>query len=314
MGDTNIQAAARRNPIIEAVLANSQLAIEYESGMQYLNQYLLDLAMLSAGAPYASLGISERRHADISKIVQIGAAGKPSYFNERGLIYNSSLTPANSFAIIPIRGFMQTEGSGGSGSPRGMRGFAEDLRAAYANPKISGVLLDINSGGGEVLAMEVMNDALSVRNKPVVAHALMAASAAYGTAAGADEVISMAESTRVGSIGAVLTLNKIALQEYADQYMEIYGKNAPNKNREFRAMQAGDFSAIQSVVDEATDMFQAKVRKMRQLKGAESKIQETLSGDMYASAEARKRGLIDGVGGIEYALKRLESWTKRYGA
>lgn len=314
MGNTNIQEAVRRNPVIEAVLANGQLAIEFQAGMQYLNQYLSDLAMLSAGAPYSSLGISARRHLDVARVVNIDAAGKMSTFTDRGLIYNSSLTPANSYAIIPVIGFMQTEGSGGSGSPRGMRGFAADIRAAYANPNILGVLLDINSGGGEVMAMEVMNDALSVRNKPVVAHALLAASAAYGTAAGADEIIALSESTRVGSIGAVLTLNKIALQEYADQYLDIYGKNAPNKNREFRAMQAGDFSAIQSVVDDATDMFQAKVRKMRQLKGAESKIQETLSGDMYTSGEARKRGLIDGVGGIEYALKRLESWVKRYQA
>jgi ClpP class serine protease len=306
----NNERQPRRNPAIEAVLANGQLAIEYGFGMQCLNQYLTDLSLLAHGATYKDLGIEQRRRESDPYLLQLQGAGKYTLVRDRGLIYNTSITPVNSFAVIPIKGFMQTEGSGGSNAVRGMRSVADDLRAAYQNPNISGVLLDINSGGGEVMAMEVLLDALSVRNKPVLSHVIFAASAAYGTAAGTDEVIAISEAARTGSVGAVISINKMALQEYTDVYLDVYGKNAPNKNKEFRAMQNGDFGPLQSVVDEATDMFQSKVKALRPLRGNEAKINDTVSGEVFTGPEARRRGLIDGIGGMEYAIKRLEAWTK----
>lgn len=304
----------RRNPAIEAVLANGQLAIEYGFGMQCLNQYLTDLSLLAHGASYKDLGIEQRRRQSDPYLLQLNGNGKFTLVRDRGLLSNTSLTPVNSFAVIPIKGFMQVEGSGGSGTVRGMRSVADDLRAAYQNPNVSGILMDINSGGGEVMAMEVLLDALSVRNKPVVSHAIFAASAAYGTAAGTDEIIAISEAARTGSIGAVISINKLALQEYTEGWLDVYGKNAPNKNKEFRAMQNGDFGPLQSAVDEATDMFQAKVKALRPLRGNEAKVNDTVSGDVFTGPEARRRGLIDGIGGMEYAIKRLESWTKRYKA
>lgn len=304
------QKLVSRNPAIEAILANSQLAIEYQFGLQCLNQYLTDLSLLAHGANYKDLGIEERRWASYPAIIT-EQQGRAVIIEDRGLIRNHSLTPENSLAVIRIKGFMQAESSGGSGGARGMRGVAEDLRTAYNNPNISGILLDINSGGGEITAMDVMIDALSVRNKPVVAHTLFAASAAYGTAAATDEIIALSDGTRTGSIGAVISINKIALQAYADEFLDVYGKNAPNKNKEFRAMQNGDFGPLQSVVDEATDLFQAKVKTLRSLRGSEDRIKETLSGDVFTATDARRRGLIDGVGGQEYAIKRLQAWVKR---
>lgn len=300
----------RRNPAIEAILANSQLAIEYQFGMQCLNQYLTDLSLLAHGANYKDLGIEERRRATYSAIItQI--EGRAVLVEDRGLLRNQSLTPENSIAVIRIKGFMKTESSGGSGGVRGARGIAEDLRTAYNNPNISGILLDINSGGGEVTAMDVLIDALSTRNKPVVSHTLFAASAAYGTAAATDEIIALSVITRVGSIGAVISVNKIALQEHSDEILDLYGANAPNKNLEFRSALNGEFGPLQSVVNEATDRFQETVKGLRTLRGSEDRIKDTLSGHTFASIEARKRGLIDGVGGIEYAIKRLQAHIKR---
>lgn len=303
-------AALRRNPAIEAILANSQLAIEAGFGMQCLNQYLSDLALLSSGAPYSSLGIEQRRReSDPHLIVRTGAAAVT--INDRYILNNSALTPPGAIAVLKLSGFMQTEGSGGSGAVRGMRGFAEDLRAAYSNQNIAGILLEINSGGGEVLAMEVAVSAIQERNKPIVAHAYFAASAAYGTAAATDEIVALSDMVRLGSIGSVISLNKAALAEYAEQYIDLYGSNAPRKNKEFRAAIEGDYTALQQVVDEATDKFQAKVKSMRPLRGSENKISDTLSGDVFAADEARRRGLVDGIGSTEYALKRLEAWIKR---
>lgn len=297
-----------RNPAIEAILANSELAIEYNFGLQCLNQYLSDLTLLAHGADYKSLGISERRHASLPHVI----TEKGAVISDQYLIRNPELTPPGSTAVIRITGFMQTESSGGSSGLRGMRGVADDLRAAYSNNNIRGILLEINSGGGEVMSMEVIASALAARNKPVVAHAYFAASAAYGAAAATDEIIALSEFSKVGSIGAVISVNKLALQEYAEEWMDVYGSAAPNKNREFRAMLAGDFKPLQQAADDATDKFQAKVRALRALRGTDDKIQDTLSGDVFSGADAKRRGLIDGIGGLEYALKRLDAHVKEY--
>jgi len=302
------QTLLSRNQAIEAILANSELAIEYQFGLRCLNQYLSDLTLLAHGADYKALGISDRRHATLPSVITPNGAT----ISDRYLIHNTDLTPPGSTAVLRISGFMQTESSGGSSGVRGMRGVAEDLRAAYANRNIRGVLLEVNSGGGEIMSMEVLTSALSARNKPVVTHAYFAASAAYGTAAATDEVIALSEFSKVGSIGAVISLNKLALQEYAEEWMDFYGQNAPKKNGDFRAALAGDFTGIQRVADEATDQFQAKVRGLRNLRGSDQKITETLSGDVFSGADAKRRGLIDGIGGLEYALTRLDAWTKIY--
>lgn len=294
------------NPAIEAILANSELAIELQFGLKCLNQYLSDLSLLAHGADYKALGIDERRHATYPSVITENGAT----IHDRALIYNHGLTPVGSKAVIRISGFMQTESSGGSSGVRGMRGVADDLRAAYANPNISGILLDVNSGGGEALSMDVLISALASRNKPVVTHAYFAASAAYGAAAATDEIIALSDSTQVGSIGSVITLNKVALAEFAETYVSLYGSKAPNKQREFRALLNGDFGPIQQVVDKYTDYFQSKVRSLRNLRGTEEKVTETLSGDVFYGPEAKRRGLIDGIGGLEYALKRLDAHIK----
>lgn len=120
----------RRNPAIEAVLANGQLAIEYGFGMQCLNQYLTDLSLLAHGASYKDLGIEQRRRESDPYLLQLQGAGKYTLVRDRGLIYNTSITPVNSFAVIPIKGFMQTEGSGG----RALFAVCEALRMTFALP------------------------------------------------------------------------------------------------------------------------------------------------------------------------------------
>lgn len=298
-----------RNPAIEAILANSELAIEYQFGLACLNRYLTDLALLSSGADYKELGIEERRRASDPALI-IQEKGAAVLIEDRGLLRNASMTPQGSVAVLRITGFMQTESSGGSSGVRGMRGLAADLRAAYNNPNVAGVLLEINSGGGELLSFDVVRSALQQRNKPVVSHAYFAASAAYGVAANTDEIVALSEMSRVGSIGVVISVNRAALEKYTAEWLDFYGKGAPNKNGEFRAMQAGDFGPIQRVVDDATELFQNSIQGVRPLRGSEPKIKETLAGGVFQAREAKSRGLVDSIGGLEYALKRLQALTR----
>lgn len=81
----------------------------------------------------------------------------------------------------------------------------QQLQTALADPKVRGIVLEIDSPGGEAagvwdLAAQIMN-----ASKPVVAHANeMAFSAAYALASAAQDGLYLPESGMVGSVGVIM--------------------------------------------------------------------------------------------------------------
>ena len=91
--------------------------------------------------------------------------------------------------------------------PDGMTSKAGILRECFASKNIKGVILRIESGGGEGSAMRVMSETLSNKNKPVIAFIEdFACSAAYGIASCCDFIVANSKLAQVGSIGTYLTI------------------------------------------------------------------------------------------------------------
>lgn len=295
---------------IEKILSMSDLLIEEAFGFQCLNQYMSDLEALRAGVPYSQLGISSRRE-NCRPMLILGATETDGtkIVTNSWVIRSEKETPTNSIALLRLDGVMT---SSDGASSYGVQYQAGLLRAAYQNANIAGIILEINSGGGEVIAMNILTTAIGERNKPIISFAHMAASAAYGTAAATDEIIASDPMVEVGSIGAMVSVNKEFLDFYKANYETFYGKNAPNKNKHLREALKGNFDPMQEAADNATGKFHEFIRGARQLKGGETYQANTLSGDMFAADEAKRRGLIDGVGNLAYAAKRTMSWSKKY--
>jgi ClpP class serine protease len=300
--------APRLNREVELILASGKLLIEQDFGLRVLNQYLSEIEQLRAGVPFSQLGMSIRREASLPKLIVESAAGV-DIISDAYILRNQKLTPVGSVALIPLIGAMQTEDGACS---YGMRSIAQNLRYAYANDNISAIIMEANSGGGEAKAMYLMQSVLSERNKPVIGFAQFAASAAYGTIAATDEVIADGNGAEFGSIGGMVSVNKAFLEYYKENFITFYGGNAPKKNDEMRKALDGDFEPLQAIADETTDQFHAKVLEMRPLTGGESYRKQTLSGAMFSALEAKRRGLVDGIGNIQYALKRAKAWEGKY--
>lgn len=285
------------------MLGTGAVAIEQGFAMSELHAYLQDLALLQHGVPYKELGIWQRR-----------AACSPSYLALEGFataneLQEKSPIQAGSIALLKLGGVMRADG--GISNP-GIGQLASDLRAAYENKAVAGVIIETNSGGGEVLAATILNSALSERNKPVVGFAHMAASAAYWALANMDEVIASGNLSEFGSIGAMVTIDKQSLEEYRARFSEFYGATAPSKNASQRAALDGDFSLFQTRADEMTASFQEAIAFIRPLRGSKATINETLSGKMFAATEAKKNGLIDSIGNLQYAVARVKSLKSKY--
>ena len=310
MGEVNTLKTGFENRGIEKMLSYGQLCIEEGFGFRCLNQYLSDLEIMRSGAPYSSLGISSRRESGLPALIQVSGASY-DIISDPYILRNERLTPGGSIALIRLEGVMNSQDDASS---YGVQNMATQLRYAYANKNVDAVIIEGNSGGGEVTAMMIMVAAIKERNKPVLGFGHFVASAAYGTFAAADEIIASNEMAEFGSIGAVVTINKEFLAWYKETFESFYGKDAPLKNEAMREALNGNFQPIQDVADKATSQFHSMVSAMRPLNGGENYKKATLSGKMFDADESKRRGLVDGIGNMAYAIKRAQSWATKYKA
>jgi len=115
----------------------------------------------------------------------------------------------NGVGIIPIVGTLVNRGAwiGASSGLVSYEGLSALLRDAAADPEIRAIVLDLDSPGGEATGLFTVAEQIRqlAVQKPVVAFVNdMAASAAYGLASAAGEIV-VSPTSMVGSIGVVLT-------------------------------------------------------------------------------------------------------------
>lgn len=208
-------------------------------------------------------------------------------------------------AVIPVHGTL-VKRTAGLDAASGLTSYTEIaamLDSALADPQVAGILLDIDSPGGEAsgsfeLARRV-REASAV--KPVWAVANDSAfSAAYAIGSAANRLI-VSETGGVGSVGV------IAL--HIDQSV----KDA-NEGYRYTAVTAGthknDFSPHQPLTDEAKAELQAEVDRLYGLFVEHVASMRTLATDdvrateagLYFGANAIAAGLADAVGTFESAL------------
>jgi signal peptide peptidase SppA len=124
------------------------------------------------------------------------------YERKPGKVYHQS----GAIAVIPVEGTLVHK-YGDVDPSCGMTGYdgiARKLQAAIADPEISGILLDINSPGGEVDGVSDLGQQIADCPKPIwgIADA-MAYSAAYWLGSQCDRLY-MSDTGGVGSIGVVM--------------------------------------------------------------------------------------------------------------
>ena len=214
---------------------------------------------------------------------------------------------AKKIAIIPLHGSMIKYGTA---CAYGADEIAAAIDDAAQNSQVTGLVLDIDSGGGAVDAIAPLVDAIQRAQgmgKPVVASCDLCASAAYYVACHCDEI--MANNTisaEFGSIGVMMSF-----PDYAKYYEKegikvhtIYSNLSEYKNQPFELAKEGKYELIKAEqLDPLARKFQETVKACRQ-----GKLDETaegiLSGKVYFAEDALKNGLIDSIGSEQKAIDR----------
>ena len=217
------------------------------------------------------------------------------------------VTPAqpSGIAVIPIHGTLvkRVLGMEAASGLTSYGGIAQEIDAALADPQVQGILLDIDSPGGEAsgsfeLARKIRHAATQ---KPLWAVANDAAySAAYALAASAQRLI-VTETGGIGSIGVIaLHIDQSAKDaQEGYRYTAVTAGTHKNDVSPHHPLSDAAKAELQTEVDRLYGLFVEHVAAMRSLDA--DAVRATEAG-LYFGANAITAGLADAVSSFETAL------------
>lgn len=217
-------------------------------------------------------------------------------------------------AIVKIRGVIsESSETNAFSTAQNASTIARRIRSLADKKEVKALLLDINSPGGTVAAVQDIYNALNYfrsQKKPVVA--LMrdvAASGGFYIAMAADKVVAQ-PGTMTGSIGVILqTTNAQELLKKIGVDMSAI-KSGQNKDigAIYKELTPEQKLLLQEMIDETYQQFFEAVRK-----GCPNVDVNTLriyaDGRIFTGAKAKALGFIDGLGGEEKAKEYLSELT-----
>ncbi|MEE8402101.1 MAG: signal peptide peptidase SppA [Candidatus Hydrothermarchaeaceae archaeon] len=208
-------------------------------------------------------------------------------------------------AVIPLHGTISTSQGTGvfaeqSATPKK---FKEMLNKAGRDSSIKGVVIDINSPGGSVVASDEIALSITEFEKPTVAWVgEMGASGGYYVASAADYIVADRASI-IGSIGVISIFPEYSrlMEKIGINMTVIKGGELKDFSTGFRPMTDEEREMMESVVNEVYDQFLTIVSENRNL--SKSYVDSIAGGRIYTGKRAKELKLIDEVGGMDKAIE-----------
>lgn len=182
----------------------------------------------------------------------------------------------------------------------------DQIERANSDGNVEGLVVRLNTPGGEVVPSEDIRIAAEEFDGPTVAYAVdTCASGGYWIASGCDTVIGR-EGTIVGSIGVLAS--RITAEDLLDTIGLTYERLVAGEYKDtgvpFRDMDSDDRTYLQEIVDEYYDVFIDRVAEGRDLDA--DTIRET-EARVFLGEEALELGLLDSIGTMDDVEAYLES-------
>jgi capsid assembly protease len=221
----------------------------------------------------------------------------------RELKHTQTVTQRGSIAIVPVVGplfryanlFTQISGA------TSYELLAKDFTVALEDPAITGIILNIDSPGGEVNGCsELSNLMFDARGKkPITAYVSGdAASGAYWIASSADTIV-ISPTSGLGSIGVVAVYQG---QKEDAKTIEIVSSQSPYKR--LKADSEEGRSKIQTRIDALAHVFVETVARNRCTDG-ETVMTQFGQGDILIGNQAVQAGLADHIGSFEGVIAHM---------
>lgn len=191
-------------------------------------------------------------------------------------------------------------------------GFNKLLRRVENDAAVKGVVVRIDSPGGEVTASDEIwrqMNLLSKKKPVVISMSGAAASGGYYMAMTGDPIVAY-PATLTGSIGVVFgkpnlrgLYDKLGITKEAIQR----GKNA-GIDSDYTPLSPEERTKLKEGIDESYKDFVGKVADARRRKFEE--IEPLAQGRVWLGSQAKARGLIDEIGGLDKAIEMVKQKAK----
>ncbi|QJC35992.1 signal peptide peptidase SppA [Enterobacteriaceae endosymbiont of Donacia cincticornis] len=186
------------------------------------------------------------------------------------------------------------------------------IHKVYKNPHIKGLILRINSPGGDIKAAQAIYDELILLKKVhkpiVVLMGKVAASGAYWISTAADFIIAD-PSSLTGSIGIFSIiynfsdlLNRFGIQQDGVNISDRFNFSISEK------ISTIEKKIIELTIQNGYDKFISVVSKERNL--PIENVKKIANGMIFLGKDAIKYGLIDDLGDFDYAKLKISELTK----
>ena len=193
--------------------------------------------------------------------------------------------------------------------PAGTKSMMREMEFIKNDGDVVGVVLDIDSGGGQVSGTPEFYDYIKNYSKPVVAYTdgLMC-SAAYYIGSASNYIIANQRADAIGSIGAYSQF--LDLKGYYEKQgatlHTIYASKSSEKNKAYNEALEGNYETyIKEELDPIVNDF------IEDMKSARSAIDnQVFKGATYNASKSLELNLIDEIGTIQTAIDKVYYLSK----
>lgn len=259
--------------------------------------WLKVLAVLYAGAILTSFLVIEK--------AAVARKARPADLDLKKI---TGMVPSSkdAVAVVPVYGGIY-QGDSAHSWDRGSGQIARKIDKLAARKEVKAILLDINSPGGTVSAVQEINAAiLRVRNhhkKPVVAiMGDVAASGGYYIAAACDKIVAH-PGTITGSIGVIFSganLEKL-MKKIGYEPEVIKSGKFKDIGSMTREMTEAERRLLQAMIDDSYDQFVAVVSTGRNIPPEKLRA-DIADGRIFTGRQALEVKLVDTLGDTQTAL------------
>lgn len=250
----------------------------------------------------------------------------PGYYGLSEVVLENHFSD-NKILLLPVSGIITRQSRTRSGEDL-VNEIKHQLHLAATDRQIKGVLLHVDSPGGEVLAADeiyrLIQDFQAESGKPVVAYlGSLAASGGYYISAPCQWIVSH-ELTITGSIGVILSgfnyrelMDKVGVRPMVFKSGRF--KDMLSGTQEASEISEEEKAMVQALVDETFDHFKEVVREGRSYAweqnesyGARSLAEnwtDYADGRILSGRQAFELGFVDELGSLNSAFDRLLELT-----
>ena len=212
--------------------------------------------------------------------------------------------PEGTVAVVPISGAITRYDDYWNGTA-GTISIGKTLRLLDANPNVTAIVAQIDSGGGTIGGLEDLVDIISALKTPSAAFIDgMAASAAYWLAAAFPSVFAKSKLSEAGSIGVYVTLMDWMgyLESLGLRNEDVYSNLSAEKNETWREWLAGDSKPVADSLDPYAQHFIDFVASRREIN---TEAGDPFKGRLFMAEQAEAIGLIDGIASLSDVVAGL---------